>query len=268
MQFQWLWNIFVHWKLSHMKQKILITVCDPKEQKHLEMLLNKYCPEMNISGSFDPSKETIYKNERESTSLLLLEVSSFAASHFNTFSQEEKNNHLLIFLVNTNDFTINILQRFGLDYLQTPTIGSDLRKTIDNAIDHLELRRDNQELQDKYYNALQSFWNHIHTGQKLTTHIEIPHQFGSKLINLTEVTYIQADGDYAVLHFADRSIIVGNLTLDDFEQRLQTRSFCRINNATIINLDYLESVSGNMVILKCKTRLTLSRKKMNDFRSR
>lgn len=251
-----------------MNHNILIIGSDLKEQKHLELLLNKYCPEMNISGSFDASKETIYKNERESTSLLFLEISSFAASSFNTFSQEGKNSPHLIFLVNTNDFTVNILQDFGLDYLQKPTIWSDLRKAIDSAVYQLELRRDNQELQDKYSNALKSFWNHIHTGQKLTTQIEIPVQFGSKLINLAEVTYIHADGDYAVFHFADQSMIVGNLSLDDFEKRLSNPLFHRINNATIINLDYLESVTGNTVILKCKTRLTLSRKKMSDFRSR
>ncbi len=245
----------------------MITGIGSGEQKHLELLLNEYCNEMNISHPLNSNMIEIDWKLIESVEIIIIGVSSFITFPFYRFPQEETNTPHFIFFANTKDFAVKFFQDFGLDYLQKPLNGSDLKRAIDNALCQLELRRESQKLQNKYRNALQSFWNKFQTDQELNKQIEIPVQFGLKLIHLSEVTYIHADGDYTVFHFADQSTIVSNLHLHDFEMDLQFPSFRRVNNAAIINLDCLESVTGNMVILKCKTRLTLSRKNMNDFRS-
>ncbi len=97
--------------------------------------------------------------------------------------------------------------------------------------------------------------------------ITVPVQFGFKLINPAELTYLQADGNYTILHMADQSIIVANLSFEEFEKTLAYPEFYRINTSTIINMIYLKSFTNDTVMLTCNTQLTLSRKKISDFRN-
>jgi len=97
--------------------------------------------------------------------------------------------------------------------------------------------------------------------------ITVPVQFGFKLVNPAELTYLQADGNYTILHIADQSIIVANLSFKEFGKILAYPEFYRINSSTIINMNYLKSFTNDTVVLACKAQLTLSRKKISDFRN-
>jgi len=81
--------------------------------------------------------------------------------------------------------------------------------------------------------------------------------------------YLQADSNYTILHISGLDKIVATRALGEFEHMLDHPMFFRIHKSTIINLNFLKAYSsyqGNFAELTDGTRLSISRRKVNEFR--
>jgi two-component system LytT family response regulator len=81
--------------------------------------------------------------------------------------------------------------------------------------------------------------------------------------------YLEADSNYTILHLSGQKKIVATRTMGDFEKILDQPDFFRIHKSIIINLNYLKAYSsyqGNFVSLTDGTSLSISRRRLNDFR--
>jgi two-component system LytT family response regulator len=81
--------------------------------------------------------------------------------------------------------------------------------------------------------------------------------------------YLEADSNYTILHLSGLDKIVATRSLGEFEELLKGPVFYRIHKSTIINLNYLKAYSsyeGNFAELTDGTRLSISRRKVNEFR--
>jgi two-component system LytT family response regulator len=81
--------------------------------------------------------------------------------------------------------------------------------------------------------------------------------------------YLQADSNYTILHLSGLDKVVVTRSLCEFEEMINNPMFVRIHKSTIINLDYLKAYSsfqGNTAELSDGTKLTISRRKLTEFR--
>lgn len=67
-------------------------------------------------------------------------------------------------------------------------------------------------------------------------------------INLTEVLYISAAGNYVKLHFTEQRPGLAHLTMQEIEQ--QVPHFLRVHKSYLINVDFLKKVEGNRIFLE------------------
>jgi len=88
-------------------------------------------------------------------------------------------------------------------------------------------------------------------------------------LNTTEIYWIQAAGNYALVFTADRSYRIRK-TIKELEQQLKLAGFQRIHRSTLINVEQVESLShwrsGEYLIqMKNNKRLTSSRTYLNSI---
>ena len=81
-----------------------------------------------------------------------------------------------------------------------------------------------------------------------------------------DILYIEGMQNYVRLHFSDKSLIV-HQTMTSLEKMLPCSMFLRIHRSYIINLNCIDSVSGNRVFIN-KKELPISISKRDDFYSR
>ena len=61
---------------------------------------------------------------------------------------------------------------------------------------------------------------------------------GVRVLDLTEVSWVSAEGDYVRFHESSRTLLVRK-TMAAAERELATRRFARIHRSAIVNLDHV-----------------------------
>jgi DNA-binding LytR/AlgR family response regulator len=66
-------------------------------------------------------------------------------------------------------------------------------------------------------------------------------------INMDDILFIEACGDYVTLQFTDKKLTVHG-TLKDWEEKLKNPGFMRVHRTTIINLRKIDHIDGNIIV--------------------
>lgn len=82
-----------------------------------------------------------------------------------------------------------------------------------------------------------------------------------------DIKYFEADGHYINMTCKDETVRTCG-TMRDYEERLKNIGFIRIHKGVLVNFRYIRSVDKNAVILTCGKRLPLSRKRINETKTK
>ena len=92
---------------------------------------------------------------------------------------------------------------------------------------------------------------------------------GLEIIDINSILRVEAISNYSKLFFADgRSLVVAKI-LSWFEQKLGGVYFVRVHRGHLVNIRYIKACdysSGKEVLLVNNERLTVSRRKKQDFK--
>jgi two-component system LytT family response regulator len=108
-----------------------------------------------------------------------------------------------------------------------------------------------------------------HPGQ--TTKIAVPHVGGISFINLEDISYLQADSNYTILHRVNMQKLVVSKTLKDFEDILQDKGFMRVHKSNIVNLRYVKeysTIEGGVIRMHDGGEVAISRRMQDEFLKR
>jgi two-component system LytT family response regulator len=181
----------------------------------------------------------------------------------------DKENYCIIFVTAFEDYALRALKANAIDYLLKPITPQDLIDAVTKAIQHYELNQSRELEKKNYHESLENLNQNINSGLRSITKITVAEQFGFQLINTSDIIYLEADSNYTILHLSGLKKIVASKTMGDFEKILEQPDFFRIHKSIIININYLKAYSsyqGNFVELIDGTSLSISRRRLNDFR--
>jgi two-component system, LytTR family, response regulator len=71
----------------------------------------------------------------------------------------------------------------------------------------------------------------------------VKHHRGVRLVRVRDIDYIEACGNYAEIHAADRTHLV-RMTMQELEQRLDPSRFVRIQRSTIVQIDRIRDIAA------------------------
>lgn len=252
-----------------MKYRAIIIDNEKNLRDALVLLLTTNCPEIALCGTAASASEGRELLKTTDVDFIFLDISMPEEDGFSFLRSIPKENYGIIFVTSYEEYALKAIKASAIDYLLKPVNPIELREAVQKAIHYFELRKNRPGAGKVYQESLENLNHHYHSGDKLIQKITIPEQFGFKVVNVQEVMYLTAESNYTTLVFDDGKKIVATRSLGEFEKILNDPVFYRIHKSTIINLNFLSGYSsyeGNYAEMADGELLSVSRRKMNDFR--
>lgn len=228
-------------------------------RQNLKTLVSNYCSHIKIVGlaeSVQQARELIWEFNPE---VVFLDIHMPGENGFDLLMSYKKSQNfpLIVFVTAHNNYAINAVKAGAFDYILKPI---DIDELIECERRMLFVAGQEKALPDSH---------HIQSDQET---ISIRHMKGIKMIPIKDITYLEADNSYTVIHFfGDTGIekFVVSRTLGDFEDILITKKFFRIHKSYLVNVRQVKDLlqeDNAYVITKDGSTIEISRRKKSLFR--
>jgi DNA-binding LytR/AlgR family response regulator len=180
--------------------------------------------------------EAIEVMHNQSVDLLFLDINMPKLSGME-FLKTLKNPPLVIITTAYAEYAIQGYEMDVVDYLMKPFAFDRFFRAIQKAEDILRSREVPALHESKEQSGAEEEYIFIKSSKK------------TYKVNLGEILYIEALGDYVKIYTADR-MIVSYQSLKNIETMLPARTFPRIHKSFIISLPKIDLIEGNHVKIK------------------
>ncbi len=238
-------------------------------QEALKILLQRNSPEITICGTASSAAEGRQLLDRYEVHLIFLDISMPGENGFDFLASIPKEKYAIIFTTAYEEYALRAIKTNAIDYLLKPIIPNELVDAVTKATSHLNLRRQNMDVQKTYGESLNNLEQQANEGFQYASKVTVVEKFGFKIIEVKNIRYLEADSNYTIIHVSGLEKIVSSKSLGEIEKILDPSMFIRIHKSTLININYLRGFSsyqGSFAILDDNTKLNISRRKYNEFK--
>lgn len=253
-----------------MKNYRAIIVDDEEHVREaLRLMIEQCCPEIRIYGLADSAAQGREILQQEDIDFIFLDISMPRESGFDFLRSIPKENYGIIFVTAFEEYAIQAFKASAIDYLLKPVNPLELKDAVAKAVQYHEMRKMNEEVRTIYLESLQNLEQQVQSSSFRPEKITIAEKYGFRVVKVDEIIYLEGYNNYTILHLSGLDKIVATRSLIEFEHLLRGPMFFRIHKSAIINLNYLKAYSkyeGNFAELSDGTRLSISRRRLNEFK--
>jgi two-component system LytT family response regulator len=201
---------------------------------------------VRVVGECGSGREAIAAIRRLKPDLLFLDVQMPGQDGFAVLEalSEEERPHV-VFVTAHDRHAVRAFEVHALDYLLKPIDDERFEETLRRAIRQVE-RDEESDFGRRVAEAVAHLRGaHALEAPRPPAPSAWPVRSGGKVtfVRLTDIDWVEAEGDYVRLHAAGRSHLVRE-TMAEAERRLPSRRFVRIHRSTIVNTDRIREVSS------------------------
>lgn len=223
----------------------------------LRLLLEKHCPEIQVTGVFNDAEAALEAIRNIPPDLVFLDIEMPLLNGFDLLRQCDPITFKLIFTTAYDQYAVKAFKFNALDYLLKP-------------IDRDELIR----AAEKAQSAPLLLQAQVEAVQYLKTNpvpdrIALP--VGSELlfVETGDILFCESDGSYVSFHLATRSKpVIVSKSLREVEELLNNPLFFRSHNSYLVNLKHIEKIvrtDGGEIVMRNKRSLPVSRSKKAEL---
>lgn len=255
-----------------MKNYSAIIIDDERNVREaLAISVRQNCPDIFISGTASSAEQGRELLKNYEVDIIFLDISMPVENGFDFLNSIDKENYCIIFTTAYEEFALRAIKANAIDYLLKPINPLELKESVRKAISYLELRLHRPEVKQAYSESLGNLSDQIQSGSNIIKKITVSEQFGFKVINVADIKYLEADTQYTIIYLTGPEQIVSSKSIGEFERILTNPEFFRIHKSVILNLNFLKEFSsyqGNYAVLNDKTKLLISRRRLNEFKEK
>ena len=206
--------------------------------------LTKYCPNVNIVGHAYNVTDAVEAISQCNVDLVLLDINLKGGElGFELIKKMPNANFKVIILSAHSEYGIHAVKHSVCDYLLKPLNSIELVEAIDKVT---KLKKSNP----------------AHMGK-----LAISEKAGINLVDIEEIYYLEADGNYTYLYFQNRKEVI-TLRIGELIEKLPETHFLRIHRTFVVNINAVKMVikkRKHTVILRNDTELPISRALRDSF---
>ncbi|MBD3636260.1 MAG: response regulator [Crocinitomicaceae bacterium] len=251
-----------------MKLKAIIVDDEELARKNLGMLLEEYCPEIEVigdAGNITDAKQAI---ESLNPDVVFLDIRMPSGSErFDLLESIENRNFLVVFVTAFKDYALRAFQANAVHYVLKPIDIEDLKDAVERITQSNLAFSENPGNFETYFESIKNLSNSLES-EGYGNKVAISHTKGIKLIHIDDIMYLEASGNCTVLYFNDGTRYLDTRTLKIYEGILNPNIFYRIHKSHIINMDYLKEYlneDGHFAVLKNGKLLPVARNRVSAF---
>ncbi|HCT31235.1 MAG TPA: DNA-binding response regulator [Bacteroidales bacterium] len=212
-----------------MKVNCIIVDDEPASREILEKYVAD-CPSLNLVGICKNAFEASEVISNNNVQLIFLDINMPKLSGIK-FYKSLTNPPFVIFTTAYPEFAVEGFEVNAIDYLLKPFPFERFLKAVNKAIDILKSKSNNEHA-DEY--ILFKSDKKIHR------------------VDINEIYYLEAVGDYVKVFFNEKSIMVHD-TFQNLLNQLPNNLFVRIHKSHAIAIKRIDTIEGNMVKINGKS---------------
>lgn len=180
---------------------------------NLELILNKYCPQVSVLGKAHTLSDGIQLILKSDPQIVFLDISLSAdETGFDLLDVLPAKNFQVVFVTAHDNFGMDAIKRHAFDYILKPINYRELVKCV----------QDLAKITPKPSSPTPKL-------------IPIPSLDGTHLIHPSDILFCQADGSYTKFHLENNKSLILSKSIKHAEQLLISNEFLRIHRSYIIN---------------------------------
>lgn len=221
---------------------------DEKALDLIETLLNNFCPNVRIQGKYSALNNAIKHIENNKTDVVFLDIEMTNETGFDLIEKLENLKTELpevIFITGHEEYAIKAIKKGVIDYITKPVDPDELVYAVSNVT---------KKRKEKGINENKKII--------LKTRVE------NKLINVNQIIMINGNRNRCYIYINNGEELDVSGTIGDFENKLISEKFIRINKSTIINLMHLKKINGRTIVLSNNHEAIIPRNQVRDFKKR
>ncbi|MBL4861430.1 MAG: response regulator transcription factor [Crocinitomicaceae bacterium] len=251
-----------------MKLRALVVDDEEFARKNLTLLLEEYCPEVEVIGEASRKDQAKAIIESSHPDVIFLDIRMpSGAEGFELLDEIENKNFLVVFVTAFKDYAIRAFNASAVYYLLKPIDIDELKLAVSRLVETKRVYQEQPENYDAYFDSLKEL-SHNLLHNKQSNRIAISHTKGLKIVDDNTITHLEASGNCTTIYFKDGTRYLDTRTLKIYENLLNPSKFCRVHKSHIINLNLLKEYvneDGHFAVLQEGIRVPIARNRVTDF---
>ena len=250
-----------------MKLRSLIVDDEEPARENLRLLLLDHCPEIEVVGMAGSVKEAQKLIKELSPEVVFLDIRMPSGTEgFDLLDSLPEKNFQMVFVTAFKDYALRAFHVNAIHYIMKPIDIDDLKAAVKKLVANHESFRNNKENLTSYIRSLENLTKTIHSDSH--QRITINHAKGFKIVDPSDIMYLEGEGNYTKIYFSDGSQYVDTRALGIYADILDPKKFFRIHKSHIVNIKYVSeflNVDGSFVVMKNGEKLAISRLRLSGF---
>ncbi len=229
----------------------------------LKGFLRAYCPEVMLLDEASSVEDAVLKITSLRPDLVFMDIVLQTGTGFDVLQRVSHLDFHLIFTTAFEHYAIKAIKFSSIDYLLKPIDREELSSAVQRA---LQLK--DGENRQKIFENLLSNLNSPHPDLQ---RISLSTAEGVEFIPIKEISYCEANGAYTQFVLKDGRKLLVSKNLKEYENILQHRSFMRVHNSFLINLDEVKKFvrsEGGYILMRNDKQVSISPSKREEFLKR
>lgn len=224
---------------------------------NLEILLQQYCPQVQIIGKCLNSKDGAATILQLHPDIVFLDIQMPDKNGFELLQSLPSHHFELIFVTAYDKYGIQAVKFSALDYLLKPINTDELKNAVNKAIYRSIEKKQNQKLE----NLLQVLENQ----QERNLHrIALTSARETRFIKTANIIRCESSNNYTTFFLTDGEKIMVSKPIFEYEEILSAYGFIRCHQSHLVNKKHIRSLvkdDGGYLLLEDNTQVPVSRLK-------
>lgn len=248
----------------------LIVDDETHARENLQMLIEEFCPELEVIAQASNIKEAKIKIDELNPEVVFLDIRMPSGSEgFDLIEQIESPQFQVVFVTAFKDYAVKAFQANAAHYILKPIDIEDLK----NAAVKL------QEYQGRFNTDNADFVTYVDAVKQVPSslsndplsRITLFHSKGFKMVKVNEIVRLEAENNCTKLFFENGEKYLDTKTLKVFDDLLANNQFCRVHKSHLIHLEHLKEYinhEGNFALMSNGDQIPIARSRLSNFLSK
>jgi two-component system LytT family response regulator len=234
--------------------KAIIVDDEPYCAEALEILLSRYCPNVNVLSICNSGVAALKKINEQKPDLLFLDIEMPQMNGFELLQKIPEPCFKLIFTTSYDQYAIKAIRYSALDYLLKPIDREELQAAVQKA---------NESSPYQLTQQLEMLLQKIHSPAPINK-VAMPTMEGLQMVSVDTIISCESDSNYTILYLKNKQKLIVSRTLKDIEEVLEDYAFARIHHSYLVNINEINKYvkgEGGYVIMSDGSNVDVSRSK-------
>jgi two-component system LytT family response regulator len=240
--------------------KAIIVDDEERSRKNLAALLADFCEGVEVKDTVKSVDEAVVAIQKHHPDVVFLDIQMQRETGFDLLNRIERIDFEVIFTTAHAEYAIGAIRFAALDYLLKPIDIEELKQ----AVSRVENKRKVPSIQEQFETLLHNF----RTPDTNNYRLAIPFAEGMVFVNMKDVLYCEAQGNYTQLYTKEGKSYLVSKTLKDYENLLIHHDFFRVHHSFLVNIKEIKQyikVDGGYIVMSNNAQIGISQRKKDAF---